>query len=428
MDKKTLINDLRRVASKYQGRLTRESYRKDGVHSDSTVATYFGGWSKALSQAGIVTDREAEKEVDAQWEKTKEDLKAKAHDRKFKAIMAANAKKDLLKVMLNEAIQAADAPIVEVTPIKVVRPKDGLNRGNVTLWFNFSDLQLGTLMNSKDMGGLNEHNWLIWQTKLSVWKRGVMEKIREYLEGGYEIDQVIIACLGDMVEGQDIFKGQKWQIDRHVVYQAIDGANDTAAAFIEIMMSFQDLDFHVHEVFGNHGRTAQKGEAPYSCSMDNIYQRFIESQLGAAKVPNFTYHRNDAWFGFVDVYGWNHLLLHGDQGVGSMWSNRPTVNALEKLVVRYSQMFQAAVHFVHIGHFHNAWQLSFNLCQLLINGSFIGTSQFSASQMVAASPPEQSLHVFNEREGLIRTEHLYLTDGAVKKSLSPLKVSPKARG
>ena len=110
--------------------------------------------------------------------------------------MDSHAKKDLVKAMIEEAISKADAPVVEVTPIKVIRPKEGINRGNVTLWFNFSDLQLGTLMKAEDMGGLNEHNWIIWQKKLAVWKRGVLEKIREYLEAGYTIDKVIMTGEG----------------------------------------------------------------------------------------------------------------------------------------------------------------------------------------------------------------------------------------
>ena len=223
-----------------------------------------------------------------------------------------------------------------------------------------------------------------------------------------------------MVEGADIFLGQAWQVDNHVVDQAINGANDTAAAFIEIMLMHSDIHFDVFEVFGNHGRIGHKGENPYSCSMDKVYQRMLQSQL--AKVPelkNYTYHENETWYYFVELYGWNHLLLHGDQGMSKLWSNRPTVNALEKGLVRYNQIFQQQVHFLHCGHFHNDVTWSFNMSQILINGSWIGTSLFSATTMVAASPPVQLLYVFEPRIGLAKTERIYLLEGPVRKPIQP---------
>ena len=324
--------------------------------------------------------------------------------------------------MLDEAIAKADPITVKISkPLthKTSKTSKKSSLPHATLWFEFSDLQLGTLITKQEMGGINEHNWLIWQDKLKIWKREVLNKI-DFYKKIYYIDNVVIACLGDMVEGQDIFKGQVWKIDQNVVDQAIMGANDTAACFAEIMLKNPELKFQVLEVFGNHGRIGHKGDVPYACSMDKVYQRFLESQLkGVPDLKNYNYHHNEAWFYFLQIYGWNHLLLHGDQGLSKLWSNRPTVNGLEKGLVRYNQMFQQQVHFLHVGHYHNDWQLSFNLSQMLINGSFIGTSNFSATKMVASSPPVQVLHVFEPRIGLAKTERIYLSDGPIRKPVMP---------
>ena len=226
-----------------------------------------------------------------------------------------------------------------------------------------------------------------------------------------------------MVEGQDIFASQIWQIDRPVVDQATQGAEDTAAAFAEICLTFPHIKFKILEVFGNHGRIGKKGETPYANSMDKVYQRFLQLRLAAIReITNLTYFENESWFYFTQLYGWNHLLLHGDQGMSSLWSNRPTVNGLEKGITRYNQMLQGQVHFVHCGHFHNDWQLSMNMAQLLINGSFIGTSNFSASKMVASGPPVQVMHVFEPRVGLARTERIHLVDGDVRNPIKPKSI------
>jgi len=289
-----------------------------------------------------------------------------------------------------------------------------------TLWFEFSDLQLGTLVKDSDMGGLNSYDWSVWQAELNIWKLEVIRLTREY-EKKYTIDKVIISMLGDFVEGIDIFKGQSWLIDKHVVDQAIVGAEDTANAFIEIFHSCPQHTFHIFEVFGNHGRIGSKGENPYSNSMDKVFLRFIKLRLEAS-ATNFIFYENECWFYLVNIYDMNHLLLHGDQGMSSLWSKRPTVNGLEKGIARYSQLLQQQINFIHVGHFHQDWQLSFNMSQLLINGSFIGTSQFSAAQMVSGSVPIQTMHVFTPDFGLVSTTRIHLYNAESKKKVVAKKL------
>ena len=435
LTKRQFIQELKQVYKIIGTSFNEKQYDDFSSLKSYYVIGYFGNWQIALQESGLlkkfsdfdlITKQiqafDPEKEMKENWKKEKQNLLLKAEQRKVKHIKEQSQKLDIVNEMLMEAIAKVEPLLVD---IKVVKKQQQIksNKSVCTLWFEFSDLQLGTLITSEEMGGLNHHNWAVWQEKLSIWKRQVIEKINLYKQN-YVIDRVVIACLGDMLEGQDIFKGQVWKIDANVVDQAINGANDTAAAFTEIFMNHYDVHFDIFEVFGNHGRLGSKGESPYSCSMDKIYQRMLQGQLEKInKLTNYTYHQNEAWFYFVELYGWNHLLLHGDQGMSKLWSNRPTVNGLEKGLIRYNQMFQQQVHFIHCGHFHNDWQLSFNLSQMLINGSFVGTSGFSATAMVASSPPIQVMHVFEPRIGLSKTERIYLLDGTIKRSIKPKKLT-----
>jgi len=430
--KKDLIRELKRVYQVLGNPYTRREFDEVANVSSRTIEKTFSSWKVALNEAGLtkafaehkaitkeIEDHKPTEALKKEWEERKKQLLQKEQERQISWWRKQVQQLDFFKEFLQETLAKAEPPVVNLMVIKEKPKKDikNIKKPHCTLWFEFSDLQLGTLMTAEEMGGLNKHNWIIWKEKLNVWKNTVIEKLAHYKEI-YNIDHVVIACLGDMVEGQDIFRGQLWQIDRHVVDQAIFGANDTAAAFIEIFLSNPDLHFDILEVFGNHGRTGRKGEHPFSCSMDKVYQRLVELQLKAVKdMNNYTYHQNEAWFYLVETYGWNHLLLHGDQGMSSLWSSRPTVNGLEKGITRYNQMLQQQIHFLHCGHFHNDWQLSFNMSQILINGSFIGTSNFSATQMVASSPPIQVLHVFEPRIGLAKTERIYLNEGDVKQPI-----------
>lgn len=438
--RKQFVQEMRRVYDILGKPYTRDQYNEVGQIGSRTIEREFGTWKLALVAAKLDVIFAKAKELDEDrktydpdsdvakdWQAKKLALRNKAEERKVKWIREQMNKIDLLRDMLEETLAKAEPPVVEVQPIRVVKTggKPLKDRPQVTLWFEFSDLQLGTVMTAEQMGGLNKHNWVIWLEKLRIWKERSIAIVRQYLELGYQVDQVVFAMLGDMVEGQDIFKGQVWQIDRHVVDQALLGANDTAAAFSEIILTFPDLQFKILEVFGNHGRVGMKGDSPYSCSMDKVYQRMVEAQLLRVNPKNLTYQRNEAWFYLVELYGWNHLLLHGDQGMSGLWSGRPTVNGLEKGLTRYNQMLQQQIHFLHCGHFHNDWGLSFNMSYMLINGSFIGTSSFSASQMVASSPPIQMMHAFEPRVGLARSERIHLVEGDVKVPMTPASISGK---
>lgn len=432
--KNHFLRELDKVYKKLGQPYTQKQYDEFANIPSYVVIGYFGDWDTALEQASLYKkfDRhtkiidekknfDPEVQIKDQWKREKEDIIHRAEQKKVRQIKEQAHKLDIINEMIVSAVAKADPITVEVRTVKEFT-KESRGR-SCTLWFEFSDLQLGTLVTPEEMGDLNQHNWQIWQEKLAVWKRNVIDKVYTYRQI-YDIERVIIACLGDMVEGQDIFKGQGWKIDTNVVDQAINGANDTAGAFSEIFMTHHDIHFDILEVFGNHGRVGAKGESPYACSMDKVYQRMLEGQLTTVReMLNYTYHRNEAWFYFVELYGWNHLILHGDQGMSNLWSSRPTVNGLEKGLSRYNQMFQQQVHFIHCGHFHNDVTWSFNMSQILINGSFVGTSPFSATTMLASSPPIQVMHVFEPRIGLAKTERIYLLDGPMKQALSPKKLS-----
>lgn len=432
--KADFLKEITKVFKLLDRPFTRREYDEVANIHSRLLEKRFGSWNNALRESGLIEkfkgfleikkeikDFNPQEKVKAEWKEEKENLVKKAEERQVKWMKNHLYKMELLQNILTESISKAAPPMVEVQPLKIVKLKESKNNNHVTLWFEFSDLQLGTNITSEEMGGINKHNWIIWQEKLKIWTTKVIEKIARY-QTQYIIDHVIIAGLGDFVEGVDIFKGQEWKVDKNLVDQTIYGANDTAAAFIEIFLTYPDINFQVLEVFGNHGRIGRKGEQPYSCSMDKVYLRMIEMQLRAVhQIKNYTWHQNEAWFYLINLYGWNHLLLHGDQGMGGVWSSRPTINGLEKGVVRWSQMLQQHIHFLHIGHFHQEASLSFNRSNLLINGSFIGTSDFAAKIMVASSIPTQVMHVFEPNIGLSQTERIYLTETKDNGAIEPIK-------
>ena len=416
--KTDFLKEIVRVFKLLDRPFTRREYDDVAKIHSRLIEKRFGSWNNALKESGLIEkfknflevkqeikEFNPQEKVKSEWKQEKEKLIEQAEKKKIAWIRNQENKSEILLEMITDAVSKAEPPTVFVHP-KMKKPTQ-FSKEHCTLWLEFSDLQLGTCFSLEEMGGLNCYNWIIWQQKLTVWKEQVINLINFYKEA-HHLDNVIIAFLGDLVEGVNIFKGQSWQVDRHVVDQAVFGANDTAAAFIEIFLTHPDITFQIMEVFGNHGRIGKKGELPYSCSMDRVFLRMVDLQIQATSVSNITWYRNSCWYWFTEIYDHKHLLLHGDQGMGGLWSGRPTINSLEKGLSRWMQMLQNNIHYIHIGHFHNSATWSFNFSQMLINGSFVGTSPFSATQMLAASPSEQIYHVLTPQSGLITTGHIYL--------------------
>lgn len=430
LSKRIIVRDLQDIYKTYGQPFDINQYQKLSSLGYEIVIGQFGSWNRALKEADLIQKFDAfnnlqneikafnpEKEIQKNWKKKKEDLIRKSEDKVSKKFKTKMHTFDVLTEMVTDAVKILEEPRVNVKQKIILHTNDPTQ--HCTLWFEFSDLQLGTLIEGRYMSNLNTYDWDVWLDELTIWKKEVIRLIEEN-ERKYIIDKIVFSLLGDFVEGVDIFHGQTWSVDKHVVDQAIVGAEDVSKAFIEIFKSFEHHTFHLFEVFGNHGRLGRKGETPYSNSMDKVFLRFLKLRIESA-VSNFIYYENECWFYLVDIYGWNHLLLHGDQGMSSLWSKRPTINGLEKGIARYNQMLQQQIHFIHAGHFHQDWQLSFNMSQMLINGSFVGTSQFSASQMVSGSAPVQTMHVFDPKYGLISTTRIHLYEDDVRLRVKPNK-------
>ena len=99
---------------------------------------------------------------------------------------------------------------------------------------------------------------------------------RDIISETIPIEKLIIIDLGDMVSGQDIYPGQAWESEKHVLEQIY---HEAAPAIIKQNMTFLEYFPRVeeHSIPGNHGRTGKY--APAETNFDNvlaqdIYRRF----------------------------------------------------------------------------------------------------------------------------------------------------------
>ncbi len=310
--------------------------------------------------------------------------------------------------MTEIVLEKVDAALCKIAPdvLQVVRepqPDEPPTGKPELLWCEISDVQLGTRVELEKMGGINQHDWAIFLTKLARWETEVTATIRER-RAAVPLEGVVLAMLGDIVDGHGIFRGQAYELDFDVYKQVVHGANDFAQAIARIVAAFPDVRFTLYGVGGNHGRVGSYGEAPYRCNWDLVLYHIIELRIGALGLPNVTCHFPQSGFQVVEPWGWTHLLVHGDDIKG--WAGLPFYG-LQRAVAKYQQVLQKPVNFVHVGHFHAASAISSSLGETIINGNWIGANSFS-KVIVEANTPVQLIHGITEENGITWTRKVYL--------------------
>lgn len=315
-------------------------------------------------------------------------------------------RKGLTQLML-EKLQASVEGIKPDT-IKVIRESSTKNvykKPPEVLWFDFSDVQLGTYVDKEKLGGLNEHDWQIWLQKLDNWFEAACNIIRERQQFA-KIEKIVLAFVGDIVEGHEIFKGQAYELELDIWKQTLYGARDITQAVARLASTFPHHQFQLVGVGGNHGRLGRLGEAPYRCNFDLILYEFMRLRLSAMpELKNIACEFPEAWYQVVKTWGWTHLLVHLDDVKGSLGL---PFYGLQRYLGKQSTLLQRTINYLHGGHFHTEADIPFTTGSVLVNGNWIGATGFTTKQIVEGNTPVQMCYVFTELNGLETSYKIYL--------------------
>jgi len=428
--KEAIIADLQRVFKKLGTPFTASEYNRTGIFAGDTVTRRIGSWDLAIKLAGLqksfdeckkvqteIRNFDPAKENMKKYEEEKKKMRDREKDKEHKELKKRKMATDIVIENIRDSILKLPPAIIEIH--QYPEPKMVADKGHCTLWLEISDIQLGSYVTKTTSGGLNEHNWKIWKSKLRKWIDGVKEII-EKTRREYKIDGVILSQLGDMVEGHQIFSGQAYQLDQDVYFQMAYGSEDLTLAYMEIALAFPDIMFHLEEVAGNHGRVGKINEAPFVVNFDNILFEFIRLRLGQhPDIKNIKMNKNLSWFKIVKTYGWTHLLIHGDRGLGGKWGGSLTINSLERCDSRYQKLLKQIIHYTHLGHFHHEVTISDASGAKLVNGCWPGTTSY-ASDITAGSTPLQAVYLITPKNGVEQTFYVYLKDRREDKPEIPI--------
>ena len=269
----------------------------------------------------------------------------------------------------------------------------------VLLW---SDYHYGQQVKAVEVGGLSEYNPKIARERLTLLADRVI-RFREYHPN--KPNELVIAGLGDMVDGSILRGNQQSNIEFGVCKQVIECVEIFSDFIILLAKYFPRIRFY--GVYGNHARlTPNPKDAPPSENFDLMLYHFMKQRL--APVSGVSVDYTEAQHMVVQINKHNFWLDHGDTVRG--WAGYPYYGAdrQKNNVASILSMFKEKAHYMLMGHHH---RLSF-FNDIITNGSFVGGDLFSIGKLRRMGIAEQMLFAVNEKHGVVWYRPIRLSDPA----------------
>lgn len=242
-------------------------------------------------------------------------------------------------------------------------------------------------------GKVVTYNEQIRQAEL-VYLRDSVFQIHHLFKHAYNMCELDIMILGDMITNDRIFDGQEFEIDRPYGLQMWDTARDLTYFINEMKLKFEKVN--VFCVVGNHGRSSsdykeEPVENNYEWTLYKIIERaFSNDNRVSITVPNTRFYS-------TKICGHTYYMHHGDnlRGGGSR-------NALEKaakdILTTLIPDLPSGFDVYMCGHFHRSEKLDINeKSTVLINGCWIPRDAYGFRMFRQYSKPAQWLFGVNPK-------------------------------
>lgn len=257
-----------------------------------------------------------------------------------------------------------------------------------------SDWHWGEVVKASEIGGVNQYNLAIAQTRLKKLVETTIDLLTNHMVNP-QYPGIVFALGGDMVSGN--------------IHEELSETND-----VPIMPVVLDLVDHLvmaikrlKEVFGrvflpcvagNHGRSTKKIRAKEFNF--NSYDWLIYQSLDRyfSDDPDVVFYIPDGTDALVNIAGHRYLFSHGNQffgGDGMIGPLGPIVRGDHRKRGRNAQVGQEYDTLV-IGHFHQLMQMK----RVIVNGSLIGYNEYAYVNNFGYEPPQQALWVTHPMHGI----------------------------
>ena len=307
----------------------------------------------------------------------------------LKSKTKAEKEKELLKNIKDIAQE-----VVEVLPKLQRLTPPVIKKGelaNETWTLSISDVHYGQLVKALEVGGLAEYSPAIARERIETLARSVIRVLEYHPNKPVEL---VIALLGDLVDGSIMRGNQQSNIEFGVVKQVIEMVELMSDLIILLSGHFKKI--RIYGVYGNHGRLTRKPtDAPPQENFDLMLYHFIQQRLKGVKGVSIDY--TEAQHMIVEVEGFNIWLEHGDTIRG--WAGYPYYGADREKnnIATILNIFSKKIDYMFTAHHH---QLAY-FNRIIANGAFTGGDLYSVGKLRRMNMPEQALCAFHKRHGLV---------------------------
>lgn len=304
----------------------------------------------------------------------------------------------VVSMFRNEMVKLPEVPLKYKPVFKPIKRP-------LTALLEFGDWHLGERVTLADTANLNKYDMGEARKRLIICRDAIIDDV-ESRRRSFQVDNLVINMLGDMITGENIFKGQYRRLEMPVSKQVMEGNDLISREFLQPLSSYFK-EIRVMCVSGNHGRTGRPGEFDSRTNFDYMLYEFLKERLRDQK--NIKFFISDMFcmlYRMKECPNFTHLLLHGNE-IKSYLSI--PYYGIDRAVAKYVQLL-GSVNYVHLGHFHSKAIIDLPFGAKIVNGSALGANEHSISALHTGSQPEQLLLFLNDKRGIFDTVNIQLSE------------------
>ncbi len=308
---------------------------------------------------------------------------------------------------ITQMVEAARLPVKVPTYREATRPRTKLPERSIVA--PIFDLQYGQFVRPEDVpfgkGGFTE---AIFDARLAAY----VEKVERFLldrAAATNFTELHLVLGGDLTEGDQIFAGQAWQLQKHPIRQVLDLRVKLGRALRHLIRFAKEQlgvkTIAIYCVPGNHGKVGGKraGATPADYSWDYLVGELLKDELREEPIDLFANEPAGALM--FETQEHTFLTIHGDEIKGH--AGIPFYG-FTRFDGRAMRLAETVYDYTLSGHIHQPATIpNGSGGEFITSGDWVGGNNLS-KWIVAASRPQQRILLVARKYGIATDERIYL--------------------
>lgn len=305
-----------------------------------------------------------------------------------KALLRENGLFEALSIEIKDRVK----PIFPFKQIKLTGDKDKIQE---TVVLHLSDEHADSIVKPHQVDGLENFNLQIALRRAETLVDTLLKFTQKTLIN-YNFDTLVIMANGDHVNGE-IHDATRNSAYGNAIRNSIAVGQMHACMYRDLAPYFKDVK--IIYTAGNHGRRSLKKD--HESPWDNWDYLVGETARAYCRdIKNTQFIIPESFSHCMEIEGHGFCIRHGDDIRG--WNGIPWYG-IERQTRRLQALSAAhgrTVNYFCYGHFHTMSTQANLKGEMLINGSWVGTSPYVYNALAAYNEPSQLLHGVHKDVGV----------------------------